>query len=127
LEELGKLSVEFEAAMDDDLDSHTALDILHAISGSINEYLTGPPNKGVILRAYLIYKRFLNTLGLFERRGGGTNELTSELVKTMIEMRNQFRKEKNYSKSDEIRAKLAAIGVILSDTGGETHWKIEKK
>jgi cysteinyl-tRNA synthetase len=127
LNELEKQGTAFEVAMDDDLDSHTALDVLHAISGAINEYLTNLPNKGVALRAYILYKGFLDALGLFENRSGGADDLTNKLIKTMIEMRNHFRKEKNYAKADEIRNNLVTMGVILVDSGGETSWKIEKQ
>ncbi len=127
LEEVERQRAAFEAAMDDDLDSHTAIDSLHAMSGAINEYLTATPNKGVALRALRIYRSLLNALGLFEKRGGGTDKLTEDLIKLLIDLRNQYRKEKNYRYSDEIRNKLTAVGVTLSDNAEGTSWKIEKK
>jgi len=126
LEEVEKHRAAFEAAMDDDIDSHTALDSLHAMSGAINEYLTSTPNKGVTLKAYMIYRSLLDALGLFEKRGGGAGKLTEDLIKTLIDLRNQFRKEKNYKAADEVRNRLTALGVTLADTAGTTNWKIEK-
>jgi cysteinyl-tRNA synthetase len=125
--EVEKHRTSFEAAMDDDIDSHTALDSLHAMSGAINEYLTTTPNKGVTLRAHKIYRALLDSLGLFEKRGGGADELTEDLIKTLIDLRNQFRKEKNYNNADEVRNKLTALGVTLADNAEGTSWKIEKK
>jgi cysteinyl-tRNA synthetase len=116
----------FEVAMDDDLDSHTALDSLHAMSGVINDYLTAAPNKGVALRVYNTYRSLLDALGLFEKRGGGTDKLTENLIKTLIDLRNHFRKEKNYKSADEIRNRLTSLGVILADNAEGTNWKIEK-
>jgi len=127
LEEVEKHRVAFEAAMDDDLDSHTAIDSLHAMSGAINEYLTSAPNKGVAYKAYHTYRSLLDALGLFEKRGGGADKLTEDLIKTLIEMRNQYRKEKNFKAADEVRNRLTALGVILADNAGATTWKIEKK
>ena len=126
LDEVERHRSAFEAAMDDDLDSHTALDSLHAMSGAINDYLTATPNKGVTLRAYNTYRRLLDALGLFEKRGGGADKLTEDLIKTLIDLRNHFRKEKNYKSADEIRNRLASLGVILSDNAEGTNWKIEK-
>ena len=113
--------------MDDDLDSHTAIDALHAMSGAINEYLTATPNKGVILRAQMIYRGLLDALGLFEKRGGGTDKLTEDLIKTLIDLRNQYRKEKNYKNADDVRNRLTTLGVTLADNAEDTTWKIETK
>ena len=127
LKEVEKYRADFEAAMNDDLDSHTALDSLHAMSGVINEYLTGAPNKGVVLKAHMTYRSLLDSLGLFKKRGGGTDKLTEDLIIFLIDLRNQFRKEKNYKAADEVRNKLTTLGVTLADSAGSTTWKIEKK
>ncbi len=127
LDEVTKHREEFEAAMDDDLDSHTAIDGLHAMSGAINDYLTTTPNKGVTLRAYMTYRSLLDSLGLFEKRRGGTDKLTEDLVKTLIDLRNQYRKEKNYKSADEVRNRLTALGITLADAAEGTTWKIEHK
>jgi cysteinyl-tRNA synthetase len=113
--------------MDDDLDSHTAIDSLHAMSGAINEYLTSEPNKGVTYKVYHTYRSLLDPLGLFERRGGGTDKLTEDLIKTLIDLRNQYRKEKNFKAADEVRNRLTALDVTLADSAGMTTWKIEKR
>jgi cysteinyl-tRNA synthetase len=125
LEEVEAYKFTFEMAMDNDLDSHTALDALHAMSGAINEYLSTSPNKGVTLRIYRTYRGFLDSLGLFEKRRNAANEITENLIKLLIEMRNTYRKEKNYKRADEIRSTLTKLGIILSDTNEGTTWKIE--
>jgi len=127
LEDVEKQHAAFEAAMDDDLDSHTAIDSLHAMSGAINEYLTTSPNKGVALKAHRTYRALLDALGLFEKRGGGADKLTEDLIKTLIEMRNQYRKEKNYKAADDVRNRLTAVGVTLADNAEGTTWKIGNK
>jgi cysteinyl-tRNA synthetase len=96
------------------------------MSGVINDYLTAAPNKGVALRVYNTYRSLLDALGLFEKRGGGTDKLTENLIKTLIDLRNHFRKEKNYKSADEIRNRLTSLGVILADNAEGTNWKIEK-
>ncbi len=117
----------FEAAMDDDLDTHGALDALHALSRAINEYVAGEKNKGVILRAATVYRELLSVLGLFEKRGAGVDELTEGLIETIASVRERLRKEENYQLSDKIREELERVGVILSDTAEGTSWKIERE
>jgi cysteinyl-tRNA synthetase len=117
----------FEAAMDDDLDTHGAIDALHALSGAINEYLAGETNKGVLLKAASVYRKLLSALGLFEKRGAKADDLTEDLIGTITAVREQLRKEKNYKLSDKIRDDLADAGVIISDTAEGTSWKIDRR
>ena len=125
-ENVGEHVEAFEAAMDDDLDTHGALDALHAMSGAINEYVAGAPNKGVLLVASESYLRLLNALGLFERRATDSGALTEELISVLTSVRERLRTEKNYQLSDKIRDDLGKIGVALSDTSEGTTWKLEK-
>ena len=127
LDEVEKYRSSFEAGMDDDLDSHTAIDSLHAMSGAINEYLKTTPNKGVTLIAQRTYHSLLNALGLFEKRGGGADKLTEDLIRTLIDLRNHYRKEKNYKSADDLRNRLTSLGVTLADNAEGTSWKIERK
>ncbi|KAE8637532.1 hypothetical protein CSA_022906, partial [Cucumis sativus] len=41
----------------------------------------------------------------------------------LIEERTQARKDKNFGKSDNIRAKLSSLGIALMDVGRETIWR----
>ncbi|KON31224.1 hypothetical protein AC482_01560 [miscellaneous Crenarchaeota group-15 archaeon DG-45] len=117
----------FEAAMDDDLDTHGALDALHALSGAINEYVAGRPNKGVLLRAHAVYRMLLDALGLFEGRSRAIGELTEDLIGLIVKVREQLRAERNYELSDGIREGLEKIGVVLGDKPDGTSWKIERR
>ncbi len=113
----------FEASMDNDLDTHGALDALHTISSSINKYIDGSANKGVLLKASLIYRDLLNSLGFFETRRGDLGEMTDKLLDILSEVREDLRAEKNYFLSDKIRDALTAVGVHLVDTADGPRWK----
>ncbi len=113
----------FEASMDNDLDTHGALDALHTISSSINKYIDGSSNKGVLLKASLIYRDLLNSLGFFETRRGDLGEMTDKLLDILSEVREDLRAEKNYFLSDKIRDALTAAGVRLVDTVDGPRWK----
>ena len=53
------------------------------------------------------------------------NQLTNKLMQLVIELRQQARIDKNWELADEIRNKLAKIGVILEDRQENCQWKIK--
>ena len=126
MESVKELKGKFEAAMDDDLDTHGALDALHAMSGAINRYIDGGANKGVLTIAAATYRKLLSALGLFERRAGGASGITDEVISVLADLREKLRLEKNYALSDKIRDDLGKIGVVLSDAAEGARWKIEE-
>jgi len=117
----------FGAAMDDDFDTPVALGHLHAAAGAVNEYLTGPANKGALLEAADAYRRMLTVLGLFEDRAGGPDEATEQLMGLILDIREEQRKAKNYAFADMIRDRLQEAGVTIQDTAGGATWKIAKR
>jgi cysteinyl-tRNA synthetase len=127
IESVRELTGRFEAAMDDDLDTHGALDALHAMSGAINKYIDGGANKGVLTVVASTYRKLLSALGLFERRAGGESGITDEVISVLADVREKLRLEKNYALSDRIRDDLGKIGVVLSDTDEGALWKIEDR
>ena len=126
LEAVKKHRFSFEAAMDDDLDTHGAIDALHALSGAINEYVSGPTNKGILIKGEAAYRELLEALGLFEKSGGGSDGLSEELIGLIAGVRERLRAEKNYIMTDEIRDLLKKAGVTLTDTNEGTSWKIDR-
>jgi cysteinyl-tRNA synthetase len=125
LEAVKSHRLSFETAMDDDLDTHGAIDALHALSRAINEYVSGPTNKGTLLKGEAAYKDLLEALGLFEKRKGNSDALTGELIELVAGVRERLRADKNYQMADEIRDLLGKVGVSLADTNEGTSWKIE--
>jgi cysteinyl-tRNA synthetase len=49
--------------------------------------------------------------------------ISDESIETMIAERTSAKKSKNFARSDEIRAHLAAQGIILEDTKEGVRWK----
>jgi cysteinyl-tRNA synthetase len=115
----------YESAMNDDLDTHGALDALHAMSGDINRYIDGGANKGILTIAADTYRKLLNTLGLFEKQAGGASGITDDVISLLADVREKLRLAKNFALSDKIRDDLAKVGVVLSDTAEGARWKIE--
>lgn len=44
-------------------------------------------------------------------------------IETLVSIRQQLRAAKQYALADEIRARLAALDIVLEDTGAETIWR----
>ncbi|MEM2126799.1 MAG: cysteine--tRNA ligase, partial [Candidatus Bathyarchaeia archaeon] len=117
----------FEESMDDDLDTPRALMSLHSISKIINEYILTKPNKGVLYKAYSIYRSLLDVLGLIESRKMKVDILNESLIDLIIQIRDRLRNQKMYEISDSIREELKKIGILLIDRPEGTVWRFEEK
>ena len=51
-------------------------------------------------------------------------DINPELIDTLIEERISARQNKDYTRADEIRDELTALGVELEDTADGTRWKL---
>ena len=54
--------------------------------------------------------------------GGATDDESSE-IEALIEQRNQARADRDFATADAIRDRLTAMGILLEDAGGVTHWR----
>jgi len=57
--------------------------------------------------------------------GGGDAERQRELVQLLIDLRAEARENKAWDRADQIRDRLAEIGVILEDRADGTIYKIQ--
>jgi cysteinyl-tRNA synthetase len=66
---------------------------------------------------------FLGTLDdmILRRRG-----LARESISQLVSERAKARLEKNYSRSDELRAEITKMGVLLQDTPDGSTWEVDK-
>jgi cysteinyl-tRNA synthetase len=126
LQDVKQAKAAFIEAMDDDFNMPIALSQLHTIREAINGYLTKPANKGVLLEAANHYKELLETLGLFINHKNNSDKMTNDLLKLIIDLRNEQRKIKNFVLADEIRDRLAEVGIDLQDKKDGTSWNISK-
>ena len=109
------------AEMDDDFNTANAIAVLFEITRDINTLLQNESVPAAVLRTLLGFSDEL--LGLFgflpsEQSSDGDAE-----IEALVAERAQAKKEKNYKKADEIRARLGEMGVTLEDTPQGTKWK----
>jgi cysteinyl-tRNA synthetase len=69
----------------------------------------------------------INPTEPFWQGSGSSDEAMTALdglVRSLIEQRNQAREDKDFETSDRIRDQLKAVGVVLEDSAGSTHWSL---
>jgi cysteinyl-tRNA synthetase len=74
----------------------------------------------------LYHTMVFDVLGIVPRKSGdpGSN-ITGDLVKMILRMRDDAKAEKDYEKADQIRDELTGLGITLSDRKGGTDWEID--
>jgi cysteinyl-tRNA synthetase len=113
--------VRFIEAMDDDFNTADAISVLFELAREINSYLR---NEEVIkgnIKSYMDTMIELgNILGLnFITK----EELLDNEVEQLIEERIEARKNKDFSRADEIRNLLTQQGILLEDTPQGLRWR----
>jgi cysteinyl-tRNA synthetase len=138
-DEVVSLRQQFLEAMDDDFNTGGALGVLFDLLRVLNRHAdqnrleTAPIDsigRGAFLAGVATLKELAALLGLFRgpshaARHPAADRLTTPLLDLLIELRASLRKAKNFPLSDEIRDRLARLGVTLEDGPGGTRWKIE--
>jgi cysteinyl-tRNA synthetase len=116
-----KALAEFEAAMDDDLNTAVALAAIHNLVREINIILAKDSlladDQAAVLDAV---RRFDDVLGIF---GAEEMEMLDADIESLINERQEARRNRDFARSDEIRDLLASKGIILEDTKDGLRWK----
>lgn len=110
---------QFVQAMDDDLNTADGIAALFDLTKDINTFTTQPRSKETLMQAAKQFDELCGVLGLLYERGA--KDLDSE-IESLIEQRQQARKDKNFARADEIRDQLAAQGITLKDTPQGVQW-----
>lgn len=112
---------EFEAGMDDDLNTSVALAVIHNLTRDVNTALTRKKllddNKSELLD---LLKRFDTVLNIF---GTDEREMLDGEIQNLIDERQEARRRRDFARGDEIRDELAGRGIILEDTKDGVRWK----
>lgn len=116
-----KALTEFENAMDDDLNTSVALASIHNLVREINTILAKDELKSDDQKSVLdAIEKFDSVLRIF---GKVEVELLDTEIENLIEERQEARRSRNFTRSDEIRDLLAERGIILEDTKDGVRWK----
>jgi cysteinyl-tRNA synthetase len=107
----------FRDAMEDDFNTPMAFAVLHDLRGEVNRSQS-TASAGLL-------KALGATIGLLQHDAAAFVQGTQSLnVDALINDRNTAKKEKNFTRADEIRKELDAAGIVLEDKpGGLTEWR----
>ncbi|MGI8640984.1 MAG: cysteine--tRNA ligase [Pyrinomonadaceae bacterium] len=112
---------DFEAAMDDNLNTSVALAALHNLVRETNTALAAETvsteDREKILETV---EKIDSVLNIF---GEEKSEMLDAEIENLIEERQAARRNRNFARSDEIRDLLAEKGIILEDTKDGMRWK----
>jgi cysteinyl-tRNA synthetase len=112
---------EFEAGMDDDLNTSVALAVVHNLSREVNTALARKKVKEENKQELLaLLKRIDTVLNIF---GAESNEMLDSQIQSLIDERQEARRRRDFRRSDEIRDELASCGIILEDTKDGVRWR----
>jgi len=127
LDQLEKLFVE---AMDDDINSPIAISHLFDGIKTINNAAAGKESMTLddLGKCRKFYEMAVwDIMGLVpEGRDTGDQELTGELIKLLLQMRTDARKNKDFDMADRIRDEMARLGVEVMDTTDGFEWKLNR-
>jgi len=134
LSHLGNLmpySERFLEAMDDDFNTPQAIAALFDLNKEVNQLLNSDTtlSQGTLAAIDDIYRELGGEIlgiipdDLAEEVSG---ELVDGLVDIILDIREQFRQEKAWEQADELRERLADLGVSVDDRSEGTTWRLER-
>jgi cysteinyl-tRNA synthetase len=116
----------FSAAMDDDFNSAGALGHLFDLVRAINSARDASATAAELQAAQDLLRELTGVFGLrLEKAAGGAE--AAPFIDLLVEMRAAVRKEKLWALSDQIRDRLAELGVTLEDSKAGTTWRFSGK
>jgi cysteinyl-tRNA synthetase len=132
--------IRFLDAMDDDFNTGGAMGDVFELLRRLNKYVDDeklekkeaqtPAKLASLRRGTTVFREMGAVMGLFrqppaEKQAGGNNELVGKLMGLMIDLRAESRKKKDFATADQIRKRLAEVGVTLEDRPGGTEWSLQ--
>jgi cysteinyl-tRNA synthetase len=114
----------FDAALDDDLNTAEALAAVFEYIRETNAAMdSGDFLDGNRAAAIAFLDRFDCIFDVLKSSAPATTGLSDSEIEALIEERGAAKKARNFARADEVRAQLAAQGVILEDTKEGVRWK----
>jgi len=116
----------FIKAMDSDFNLPNAWACLYKLQSELNSAISMQKISQKDVQDALVFLREINEIfGFFDFEK--KEEKLSPQIMGLIEMREKYRKEKDFASSDLIRSQLLEKGIELIDTAQGIRWKIAKK
>ena len=125
-QKLADFKQSFTEAMDDDINVQNGITVVYELVKFANVYAQQEAVKAAALTE--MKKLIAELVSIFGvKLASSDNELNDEHIQALIDERNEARKNKDFTRSDQIRDELKAQGIILEDTPQGTRFKRVKK
>jgi cysteinyl-tRNA synthetase len=115
--------------MDDDFNAPAALGVLQDFTRGVNTLVNSDesPTSATLEAISQLYRQLAgDVLGILgdENGGAASAEREAGLIELLVELRNQARQNREWTRADRIRDRLAELGVVLEDRPEGTVWRI---
>jgi len=104
--------LKFEKKMDDDLNISEALAVIFNLTNEINKLIISRSDAKKVID---MMRQFDKVIGVLEFK---KQETPPAEIQNLVDLREQARKDKNYSLADKIRGELKEKGYLIEDTKG---------
>ncbi len=122
----------FEAAMDDDFNTPQALGVLFDLARLLHtakdQVAQGTTGAGAFLVGVGELVMLGQVLGLLEGAGRRATAVDPQLkakIESLVYLRQEARRQRDFREADRLREELSRLGVILEDTRDGTSWKLQ--
>ena len=131
----------FLEKMDDDFNSGAAISDLFELVRLLNKFVDqnhledaaspAPALLAALSTGARTLRELSALLGIFrqpreKKSAADDNAMVGPLMELLIELRAAARKNKDFATADRIRDALSAIGIVIEDRKGGTHWRAER-
>ncbi len=131
LRQVEKIRQKFEEAMDNDFNTPLAVSALSSLTREINQYVRNHVEIDSEVKektTKTIKKLMGDVLGItIERQKPEIDKLLENLMRLIIDIRQQIRERQDWKMTDEIRTRLRALEIVLEDKPEGTEWKFKRK
>ncbi|MGC8955858.1 MAG: cysteine--tRNA ligase [Fervidobacterium sp.] len=127
-DEISNFMDKFIEALSDDFNTPVALSVLFEVVKELNKSMDDGNDDRALKMYHLVKRIFGPVLGVFDGEVPKTQSTDFQqfkvLIQNLIDLRNEFRKMKQYNAADAIRDALANANIRLLDTPDGTKYEI---
>jgi cysteinyl-tRNA synthetase len=116
----------FVEAMDDDLNTSGGLAAIFDLVRAVNQARADGATEAELAGAQALVRELTGVMGLRLRMSDSDKpQAAAPFIDLLLEIRAEMRKQKLWAVSDQIRDRLAKLGVVLEDSKDGTSWRLE--
>jgi cysteinyl-tRNA synthetase len=112
----------FNECMDDDFNTAGALGYLFELVRMINQAKDANVSVRIVAEGQSLLQELMTVLGLRAEHSEMSGQVTP-FIELLINLRRELRQQKLWALSDQIRANLTELGVLLEDSKDGTTWR----